>query len=704
MNIFQKISSLFNKKSFGENSLWIPISGGSTNTTNPLYNNKNWVFVAVDKVAGAASSVRLKVMKTKNDEEDEEIFSGPLADFLYKPHPQLTGKDFTYLTFAYKELCGNAYWKKMEGNKVMPLDPTKVKPVIKDGVLVNYKYTNGTRVEILEIDDVLHDKYPDPASPFFGVGTLRKIDAWVDTDTYATEFNKAFFLNGATFGGFIETDETSAERIKLIREGFIKNHTGSQNAHKTGILPKGAKWTQNAGSMTDMQFSEMDARYRDKILSAFGVPKAVAGIVDDVNRANAEASEYVFSKYTVKPKMDRFVDFLNEYVVPMFDKSGQVYISYDDFIPENMDIKLREREIALNRQPYKTINEVRAETGLSPITGGDVVFGNPFVAPVGSPIKSLPKPKRVKKDNIGDIVKKAVQAVVANKEITQPIDKVLMKHKQFVSRVEAHQMIVAKKVQDFNVKQRNEVIQRLKQITKAVTKGDLFDMDTEVGVMIDFMTPVLGQLFKEQLVDEWGDYEFSGLPDTTDSRLNKIIGREAKRLAKSYNDTTANLLKDAINEGIREGDTIPKIAERVSAVYEFSDSYRALSVAHTETFYIANEANREAYRQSGVVEEIKWVTAEDELTCEFCGPLNNKTIDIKENFYDKGQTVSGNAGGKLPMDYRAMDNPPLHPNCRCFIQAVVKDIGELSVKPSNIKDMDKEDEEFIDDLTNLLDL
>jgi SPP1 gp7 family putative phage head morphogenesis protein len=203
-------------------------------------------------------------------------------------------------------------------------------------------------------------------------------------------------------------------------------------------------------------------------------------------------------------------------------------------------------------------------------------------------------------------------------------------------------------------------------------------------------------------MEEWGDYEFEGMPDITEGRLKKIIDREAKRLAKSYNDTTANLLKSAINDGIQAGDSIPQIAERVAAVYEFSDTYRAMSVAHTETFYVANEANREAYRQSGLVEEIRWVTAEDEIVCEFCGPLNEKIISIKDNFYDKGQTVQGRDGGKLSMDYRNMDNPPLHPNCRCFIQAVVKDISELSATPSSEKDIDSE--ELAEDIANLIDL
>ena len=36
-------------------------------------------------------------------------------------------------------------------------------------------------------------------------------------------------------------------------------------------------------------------------------------------------------------------------------------------------------------------------------------------------------------------------------------------------------------------------------------------------------------------------------------------------------------------------------------------------------------------------------------------------------FFNKGDTVVGDEGGKLVADYRAIDVPPLHTNCRCRI-------------------------------------
>lgn len=669
------------------------ISGDGVNRTNLIANYKNWVFVAIDRIASSTSGVRLKVMKMRNNEDDEEVFEGELYDFLQRPHPQITGKDFIYLNSAYKELTGNSYWEITKDDKgkrqLIPLIPTKVTPIVdkESKKIVKYSYQNGTEKRDIEVQNVLHDRYPNPADPFGGIGPLEKIAGWVDTDEYATDFNRLFFVNGAAFGGFIETDEESKDRIELIKLGLAQNHSGIKNAHKLAVLPKNAKFKEATQTMRDMQFVELDDRYRDKILAAFGVPKTLAGLVTEVNRASAEASEYIFARYTIKPKMDRFVDFLNNFVVPLFDNTKQFYIGYDQFIPDD---KVAENEMiktALANASYMSVNEVRALKGLPPISGGDVVMGNPFGAPVGEPIKSLPKPKRRVKgvNGLDKALSKAAEIAVAT------IDKTAEKHKEFVGRVEEHQKQLAKAVRDFNQRQKWEVLQKLNNITKAVSKSDLFDQTTEMAIMVDFVSPILRLIMNEQGAKEYIEQGFSGQFDADDSAVKKAIELAAKRMAKSYNATTAQLLKRALNDGISAGDGLNKLAQRVSEVYEHADQVRATMIAHTESFYIANEANRQAYKQSGIVRTLKWLTASSDA-CEFCQPMNGKTVGVEEVYFSKGDTIVGANGGVMKADYRSIDVPPIHPNCRCFIQADEIDIT---------KGM-KTDDEFIKDVEDLL--
>jgi SPP1 gp7 family putative phage head morphogenesis protein len=241
--------------------------------------------------------------------------------------------------------------------------------------------------------------------------------------------------------------------------------------------------------------------------------------------------------------------------------------------------------------------------------------------------------------------------------------------------VEAHEDLIAGKVRDFNNRQERDVVQRLKQLTRGIKKGDILDMDGEVSLLVDFVAPMLRGLMVEQAVEEFVASAFPGQLDQSEPRIRKVVQAAATRLGRSYNKTTVKLLADALDTGISNGEDLTQLAERVRQVYEFSNKVRAVAVAKTEAFYIANEGSREAFRQSGVVKTMRWYTAEDEKVCEFCGPENGRIVSIDEPFYEKGHELIGRDGGKLNLDYRTIDVPPLHTSCRCFIRPELIEVG-----------------------------
>lgn len=686
------------------NGDWTVVGGSSDSVheSNLLLNNKEWVYIAIDRIASAVTSVPIRVMKYKSTGDDQEVFNGPLVEFLEAPGPGLTGKDFIYLNTVYKELTGNAFWERLGRDGITPLLPTKVRPVISGNTITAYEYYDGAQVRRIKLEDILHDRYIDPAKPYWGAGKLQKIARWVDTSTYTNEFLRMFFLNGATFGGFITTEEETEERIKMIKAGLANDHVGVANAHKIGVLPKGSDYKQTTSKMSDMEMGATDDRYRDKILAGFGVPKSIVGLVEDVNRANAEANEYTFAKYTIKPIVVDLIEFLNVHVAKKLDPTGQYYFDYEEFVPVNMEIELKERQLALGGQSYKTVNEVRAEQGLPPVDGGDVVYGPPFQSPLGSP-SAYPEPVLPPESDDDDedepTPTKGKQRRVPGKygrvktyqdrrkgveTITNDIGKKLedifgsqdamdaLAHKNFVGRVESYLERVATAVRLFNSEQRQRVVGEIGRITKssekAVSKSDLFDIESEIPIMINFVAPLLRGLMTEQALAEWNAQGFDGEFDSGDKRLAKIVDLTAKRLAKTYNNTTAKLLKNALNQGISEGEGLADLTKRVQEIYEFSDQSRAKAVAHTESFYIANKGSLEAYRQSGVVKTQRWYTAEDERVCEFCYPMNGKIVDVGDTYFKKGDVMTGSDGGTLALDYRSIDVPPIHTNCRCFVR------------------------------------
>jgi len=687
MNLFswaRSITSRTSKREIGFPESWIPMTGGypSVNQSHLLEANKEWVFVAVDKVASSMAGVRFKAMRYSRAGDDQEVFTGPLVDFLESPAQNFTGKDFIYLNAVYKELTGNAFWERLHGGrKLSPLVPTRVTPVLSNGQLVGYRYTNGSDQRTIKLKDLLHDRYIDPAKPYWGKGKLERIAPWVDASAFATELLNRFFVNGATFGGFIETEEESEERIKLIKAGISNDHVGVAKAHKIAVLPKGSKFTKGVANMAEMEMGATDDRYRDKILAAFGVPKTLVGLTTEVNRASAEASEYIYAKYTLKPIADQFLEFLNANVAGLLDPTGKQYFAYDDFVPDNMELKIKERESSLNKQPYKTVNEVRAEVGLPPAQGGDVVYGTPGQAPLGEPQPAAVPATAPEDDNADEEPKKALPArarsafrrerifdgiVQKVAEIAETQDLDAEDHRAFVDRVDARKGSLEETVRQFNAIQEKEVLERVQRITKAVDQNELFDMTGDVALLVDFVSPILKDLMLEQAAADFIGQEFPGTFDQAKPRIALTIETAAKRLATSYNSTTAKLIAKQLNEGIEKGEDLRQLTQRVNSVYDYSNTVRAETVAHTEAFYIANEGSREAYRQSGVVKTMRWYTAEDERVCPFCGPEDGRIIGVDDVFYEKGTTLSVD-GKTLDLDYRTIDVPPLHARCRCRI-------------------------------------
>lgn len=121
-------------------------------------------------------------------------------------------------------------------------------------------------------------------------------------------------------------------------------------------------------------------------------------------------------------------------------------------------------------------------------------------------------------------------------------------------------------------------------------------------------------------------------------------------LVRGMVDTTRDRLQREIADFITNSETMPQLTRRLKDVF---GPVRAELVAVTETTRAFAEGNRAAWRESGIIEQREWRTANDELVCPICGPLANTVAGLDESF-----------GGGI-------DGPPAHPRCRCWVVPVV---------------------------------
>lgn len=665
-----------------------------------------WVYACIRAIAEEIAAMELQLFKI-GAEGDEEVFEHEVLDLLDAVNPHQTGIELKYSIAAHLEVVGNAYvyLEGVKSEKDKPtalyvLNPAKIKVVVNRNVfptaVEKFQYRTETKVYEFKPYEVLHIKYPDPSDPFEGIGTVQTIAQWIDADNYAMEFNRRFFLNGARLGGFLESENAhTPEQLEYLKKSFEAIFKGVENAYKVAALPKGTKFNAASETQKDMDFTNLMDKMRDRILAGFRVPRTALGITDDVNRANAEATNYVFALRTIKPKMELIVSYLNEFLIPRY--GDDVYLAFADPVPENREQRIQEMQAAVGQQPVISVNEAREEYfGLEGVENGDEV-SRPFQFSLSA---GKPKPKSTKrtgkktngrirttrhaknaktrKEIAAEIAKKLAKDVLEfqanvrkSKNITTLSDgEYEMLWKGFVTRVTPYENLIKEAIRVFNSKQRKQAEQNLGDAiksAKAIDKRALFDKEEWVGLLVDLSEPILAELMEKEGAEAAALLGASDINIMT-PEVRKALKRSLELMSDSYNETTLNLLKERLEEGLEEGLSLAELKDRIAEVYEFSDERRAEQVARTETFRIANDATHEGWKQTGVVKSIKWYTAADERVCPWCDPLHGKVVGIDENFFEKGDTTRGSDGTTLELEYDDVGNPPLHVSCRCYIR------------------------------------
>lgn len=735
--MFNKLKKVIVKALSSEDASWRSMVSNTSQTLtqnksigNLMANNKNWVYVCVDKLADTVAGINYRVRKYNKGGDDEILIDHNASLLLDKPNSFMTGRDFIYLIVAHLELTGNSFILKDQPKnptKLLPIPPQNVSLVMnaENTEPVGYKISTAKGSYTKAIEDIIHLKYPNPNSPFSGAGTLEHITEWVDVDNCATEWNRIFFENGSSPSVFFETENTEQSQMELAKLSYDMRFVGTNNAHKPAFLPKGVKLSGQGATPKDMEFSEADNRFRDKILSAFGVPKSVVGISEiGTSRADAEAKNYVFLAFTITPKVERLLAIFNEQFLPCFTNSDNLYFDYEEFVPENDELQLRKDQVALGGQASESINEIRSRKGLPPISNGDAVYGSFATIPIGSPISQPTKAKAeitnkklthtiksfVKKDDALDRISKSLVEAMSKNVSPEQLDEII--HKQFISRTTPYEKAFVGAVVKFDTLMKSEVLDNLDTIGKTfkekqvVVKGtELFEAQAMEDLFVGITIPVLQELLQAEGKAQMERLNTTDPFNPNNAGIQDRIKTMLNMTAQSYTGTTLKLLNNSLAEGVANGESMAKLTARVSDVFDLTSQYRAEAVARTTVFSTANASAREAYRQSGTVTEVKWHTAEDEMVCDFCGPMNGKTVGIEENFFDEGETIVGSNGATMKAEFGDVTDPALHVNCRCFTNAVVSKKSVAKTNDEEVIESEKENvtDKFLKDLLDALD-
>jgi SPP1 gp7 family putative phage head morphogenesis protein len=132
--------------------------------------------------------------------------------------------------------------------------------------------------------------------------------------------------------------------------------------------------------------------------------------------------------------------------------------------------------------------------------------------------------------------------------------------------------------------------------------------------------------------------------------------RYAGQLIRGVTETAREDVRRALAAWAESGEPLDALTTRITQIV--GDPGRARTIAQTESTQAFAEGNTQAWSAAGV-EARRWFTVVDERVCPTCSALHDQVRPMGEPFEDN--------------DGNTYDNPPAHPNCRCFLSPVLDD-------------------------------
>lgn len=330
--------------------------------------------------------------RIKEAAEIEEILVHPFNQLMMNINPIRDRFETFEETQIFLDITGNSYWLlEMNGLGIpssiylLPSQFVKIVPD-REKYIRGYLYGRAKDKQALSPEEVIHFRNPNPRDPWYGMGcleaALQESDLYSSMNLYEEALNSNMGVPPILikYDGQIQNGEMQrieAEWNKALRglskSGKAKVVDGKMSVEKLSFGPRelnflqGRKWT------------------RDTIAAAFGVPISLLTI-EDVNRANSEQGLPQYEAISIRPRLKRIENKINQRILPFYNEP-RLFAAFDDNVPEDMEFKLKE-VTELFKGGVIGRDEAREMYGLPPAEGDDF-----FIEPAG-PTKLGLNPKQ----------------------------------------------------------------------------------------------------------------------------------------------------------------------------------------------------------------------------------------------------------------------------------------------------------------------
>jgi HK97 family phage portal protein len=329
--------------------------------------------------------------RLKGAEQVEEVLDHPLLTLLRAVNPTHNAHDLWELTALYQEVHGAAYWQLSFDSLGVPdaiwiLPSQNVQPVREpDSLLLVDYYAVQTRTGTLRIAprDIIHFRCPDPRDPYGpGLSPLRAAYEHVAMASEFLAYKRSVWVNNALPSVVISPSEIiSEEERDRLEAAWLQKFSRGGNG-RVLVAESNLSVDVVNPSMGDLAALAEAGATKEEIANVFGVPMAY--LTTQTNLANLQAAEHQHASLTIRPRLCRRDEKINEQLIPLYDPSGRLFVASDDPTPRNQAQQLEQDTVDLH-WGVRTINEVRASRGLPPVSWGETPWLPVNLAPPDFP-------------------------------------------------------------------------------------------------------------------------------------------------------------------------------------------------------------------------------------------------------------------------------------------------------------------------------
>jgi HK97 family phage portal protein len=290
------------------------------------------VWRCIDLIAGTLAGLPAEAVR-KQDDIRLPVERPPR--WLETPNPESNWLEFAERCFESLLMDGNAFVlvtsRDFQGfpAELWTLNPRNVQVRRRENTGRIYFLWNG-QTELSRygpdnpLGDVLHIRLKT-AGGVRGLSPLDMARQAIGLGLVEEKFGAKFFGRGQTMSGVIQLPAAQGgtgvarEHIELMRETWEAQHSGSDNAHRPGILTGGAIWQGITITPEDAQFLESRSfQVEDIATRFFGVPAHLVGLNEKQTSFGSGVAEQAIGlyRYTLKGYLTRFETAMSQLLPP----------------------------------------------------------------------------------------------------------------------------------------------------------------------------------------------------------------------------------------------------------------------------------------------------------------------------------------------------------------------------------------------------